>query len=153
MSEDIKRYAAEVAKRLPQVRTDVSALNSVRYPGQVEMGTLDQGNRPVVMHPDGGYSTLYSSSFNDGKNEVLVPTVSLDGHMMNLKQAIANYHATGQHLGKFANPEAADVAAVGMHNTGAKVSDPIAAEYNKRIAAGDKTINTQPMLTEDEFKR
>lgn len=131
--------------QLPPVHTDVSALNSVRYPGQVEQGTLDQGNRPVVMHPDGNYSTLYSASFNENGKEVLVPTVSLDGHMMNLKQAIDNYHQTGQHLGKFATPQAADAAGEGMHVSGAKISDPIAEEYRRRMASGDKSINVQPM--------
>ena len=97
------------------------------------------------MHPDGGYSTLYSTSFNENGKEVLIPTVSLDGHMMNLRQALDNYHQTGQHLGKFASPQAADVAGEGMHNTGAKISDPIAAEYRKRMEAGDKTINVQPI--------
>ncbi|CCM77129.1 hypothetical protein [Rhizobium mesoamericanum] len=55
-------------------------------------------------------------SFNEDGKEILVPTVSPDGKLLDENQAIDLYHRTGQHLGIFDNPEDATIYAQTLHN-------------------------------------
>ena len=84
----------------------------------MEFGNIDLLNRPVLNNPDGSISTVNSISFNDGKNEVLIPTIGVrDGkpYQMSDDEAIENYYRTGQHLGKFNSVSAADRFAERLH--------------------------------------
>lgn len=54
-------------------------------------------------------------SFNEGKNEVLIPTVSDDGRIMSDNEAIKSYQSSGQHLGKFKTVDAANTYAQSLH--------------------------------------
>ena len=83
--------------------------------GYTELGNIDLGHRPVVRNPDGSISTVRSMSANLDGSEVLMPTVSPDGRIWNDQEAIDNYLATGQHLGKFLTPEDATAAAQSIH--------------------------------------
>ena len=77
----------------------------------VEPGNLDLYNRPVLNNfevpyaASPSYSTTSSMSFNDGQNEVIIPTVvgTENGQVVRLspEQAEEHYYRTGQHLGKF----------------------------------------------------
>lgn len=84
--------------------------------GQYGLGNIDLYNRPQVKNPDGSISTVRSLSFNDGLNEVLIPTVSNDGKILSDNDAIDNYYKTGQYLGKFNTVDEANKYAQRLHN-------------------------------------
>lgn len=84
--------------------------------GQVEEGNIDLEHRPILKNSDGSISTVRSMSFGDDQgNEVLVPTVGPKGEDWAPDEAVRNYYKTGQHLGKFKTPEAADRYAQVLH--------------------------------------
>jgi hypothetical protein len=91
--------------------------------GPLEPGNIDLAHRPVHHNPDGSISTVRSMSFQDEKGgpEILVPTIADDGTPLSDDQAIALYHRTGKHLGKFANPDAADAYAQKLHEDQARM--------------------------------
>lgn len=89
----------------------------------IKPGNINLTKRPVVHHSSGSVSTLYSGSFPyseltgnpKDKGEVLVPFVSQDGKMMTEQQATDYARKTGQILGVFRTPEAADRYAEMLH--------------------------------------
>lgn len=94
--------------------------NSSAYPQGKFAGLLTQGNialdrRPVVQNADGSISTVASSSYNIEGKEVLLPTVSEDGRMMDDRETVEAYRRTGKHLGIFDNPENAGKYAEALH--------------------------------------
>jgi hypothetical protein len=88
--------------------------------GLLEPGNIDLAYRPVVKNADSTISTVRSMSFEENGKEVLVPTVSNDGKILSDKDAIAEYHKTGQFLGKFDNPKNATDYAKKLHETQAR---------------------------------
>lgn len=84
--------------------------------GLLSAGNIDLSKRPVVKNPDGSISTVRSMSFNEDGREILVPTVSPDGKLLDEDQAIDLYHRTGQHLGMFDNPDDATAYAQTLHS-------------------------------------
>lgn len=92
------------------------SLLPARTAGQVQAGNIDLNNRPIVRNADGSISTVRSMSFNENGVEVLIPTVAADGsRILSNQEAIAQYRQTGQHLGKFTTPQAADAYAEQLH--------------------------------------
>jgi hypothetical protein len=84
--------------------------------GQYGKGNIDLYKRPQVKNADGSVSTVRSMSFNDGRNEVVIPTVSDDGRIMSDNEAIDNYFKTGKYLGKFNTVDEANKYAERLHN-------------------------------------
>lgn len=89
--------------------------------GMAERGNIDLNARPVVKNANGKISTVRSASFNlDGK-EVLLPTVTDDGRILDertpegKKEILETYAKTGKHLGKFDTPEQATAYAQQLH--------------------------------------
>lgn len=83
--------------------------------GQTEVGNIDAARRPVVKNKDGSVSTVRSRRFGFDGEEVLLPTVSDDGRIMDDAETVATYRATGKHLGKFTSGAAADDYAENLH--------------------------------------
>jgi hypothetical protein len=94
--------------------------------GLLERGNVDLKSRPMVYNPDGTISTVRSMNFGEDGAEVLVPTVRKDpfhpmgGYIMSPDDAISHYRKTGEHLGKFSSPEAAEAYARNLHEEQAK---------------------------------
>lgn len=86
---------------------------SKKVRGLVEAGNIDLANRPLVPF-EGDIATVRSMSFNDGKQEVLIPTV-VGNAVLSDEDAVNHYYETGQHLGKFETPRAATRYAIRLH--------------------------------------
>jgi hypothetical protein len=90
--------------------------------GMIEQGNVDAFNRPVLKNPDGSVSTTSSISIEEDGREILIPTV-VNGKRISQQDAIDRYHRTGEHLGKFTTPDAADAYAQSLHNRQARTLD------------------------------
>lgn len=96
--------------------------------GMVQPGNIDLTKLAPIYNPDGSYSTLNSTSFQDEKpgsptfgKEVLVRGIlnnkkvdTTDPNVMD--QLRQQYYQTGQHLGVFDNGDNADAYATSIHN-------------------------------------
>lgn len=91
-----------------------------KNPAPLEQGNIDLENRPLVKNPDGSVSTVRSASVNLDGVEILLPTISEDGRVMTIKEAVDAYRETGKHLGKFKSAEDASKYAQRLHEEQAK---------------------------------
>ena len=117
-------------------------------------GNINLANRPVVQNPDGSVSTVRSMSFNENGKEVLIPTVSQSGTIMNPQQAIDEYHRTGQNFGVFNSPEAATAMAQKIHEQQASGYAPAQqqAPASATQAVGHGTAAAARKLTPEEYQ-
>lgn len=104
--------------------------------GQYGLGNIDLYARPQVKLPDGKTTTVKSMSFNDGYNEVLIPTVSDDGRIMSDDEAIDNYYKTGKYLGKFNTVDEATKYAQQLHNEQDRYYNGSRANFINRLLGG-----------------
>lgn len=91
-------------------------------PGQLIAGNIDLSRRPSVPNPEGGLSTVFSESSNQGGQEVLYPRV-VNGQILSSDDAWQHYLKTGEHLGKFATVPAAEQMGQMVHRQ--QEQDPI----------------------------
>jgi hypothetical protein len=96
-----------------------------RHYGMVKPGNLNLNKRPVVRNPDGSVSTVKSVSWGVGGREVLMPEV-VGNKVVGPRAALRNYQRTGQNLGTFTSPKAANVYAQGLHQSQAAKYAPVA---------------------------
>lgn len=96
---------------------DQTALSNPQ--GMVTPGNLDPWHRRVLDNGNGSYSTTLSFSIGTDKGETLIPQV-VQGKLLTKREAIAHYMKTGQHLGIFTSPQAADAYAQALHNAQAQ---------------------------------
>lgn len=118
--------AARVAPPLPRQLPSSSDLARGRSPmpsltvggrapiGLEAPGNLDLNARKVLNTSDGGYRTENSISIGTDQGEVLIPTV-INGRQLSEPAAIAHYEQTGENLGTFKTPQAADRYAETLH--------------------------------------
>lgn len=120
--------------------------------GMLEKGNIDLANRPVVKNADGSISTVRSMSFEEDGKEVLIPTVSPDGKILSDKDAIALYHKSGQHLGKFDSAESAGRYAQNLHESqagyykNAAQSFPIVTQHQAGRVSAPDLKGVQPVV-------
>lgn len=95
-----------------------------KAPGELERGNIDIGKRPAVKNKDGTTSTIRSMSFNEGGQQILLPSLTDEGAQLTEQQAIDAYRATGRHLGKFDSPENATAFAKRLSNEQGKKFEP-----------------------------
>jgi hypothetical protein len=86
------------------------------YPnaGLLQSGNIDLAHRPVHRNPDGNISTERSFSVGTDKGELLLPLI-VGGRVVSRAEALAHYRKTGEHLGIFDSPEAANRYATILH--------------------------------------
>jgi hypothetical protein len=102
-------------------KTVAAALAQLAAPGNIPLDS-----RQVVLNEDGSFSTEESLSFQDENGfEVLIPTV-FDGRHHTPEEAIDHYYQTGQQLGVFTNPMAAEVYAQKLHQAQERRYEPVA---------------------------
>lgn len=91
-----------------------SAEPTGKFPGLVEKGNIDLTKRTKVDMGDGTYGTVFSESREEDGKEVLYPRI-VNGKLLSSEEAWKHYKKTGEHLGKFDNPEDADAYAEKLH--------------------------------------
>lgn len=99
------RVASYLKGKFEGQTADASGRTVPQMPGYG--GNIDLDKRPTVPQDDGTFATIKSMSFNEDGKEILIPTISPDGRQLSNEEAIALYHETGKHLGKFDTPEQA----------------------------------------------
>jgi len=122
---------------------------------QIAPGNIDLNNRPVVRNADGTVSTEKSKSFNINGKETLIPTVAADGSgILSDQDAIKQYRATGQHLGIFSGPAAANAAAQVIHNRNQPTATAAPGTANQ-VAPGANTVTltTAPSVITTQAER
>jgi hypothetical protein len=108
-SLELGEYGSSAQSRPPSAGGPTVPANIQLYGRpEVPVGGKDMSNYNSSRQGEpGSYGTVYSESRPQGNMEVLYPRI-YNGQMHPSDVAWQHYLMTGQHMGKFANPEAAD---------------------------------------------
>lgn len=101
-----------------KVMSSPSRFHSTKTPpssNAIQPGNIDISDRPIVTGSGGQKSTVRSMSFERDGKEILIPTVSDDGRLLDTDEAIAEYNRTGKHLGIFKSAADATAYAQRLH--------------------------------------
>src|SRR4051812_24366598 len=113
--------APDMDKMRSQIETNLkNNLIPGNFPGMEQPGNIDLSNRPQVKNEDGSISTVRSVSVNIDGKEILIPTVSDSGKLLNIQESIDQYKATGKNLGIFKDAGSATKYAQALHEDQAK---------------------------------
>lgn len=114
-----RMYAQRATGRANYRTPIVSSADKAERTGTIAEGNINLSMRPTVQVP-GGLATVRSISFSDRPGvEILIPTI-VNGKLVSDDEAIRNYYATGQYLGKYTSPKAANLAANRIHESEAR---------------------------------
>ena len=108
------QYQGGQPRTQPQSVTKNDIDPSLISKGLLEPGNINLRGRPLISMSNGQVGSEYSVSFTQDGKEVLVPTI-FDGKSHTPQEAWQHYLQTGQHMGKYDNPEDADAAAELIH--------------------------------------
>lgn len=112
------------------------ALAQVRS-GLLTSGNIDLAKQPSVPNPDGTRSTVDSRSYGIDGHEVLLPSVTPDGHHLQTDdEIVAEYRKTGRHLGIFDTPAHATAYAQQLHE------DYAAGKYDRTVGSFAAALQT-----------
>lgn len=153
LTQDYAATRASQSSSLPPGSTNFTA--GPKPKGMVQEGNLPIWNRPTVQNIDGSHSSEYSTSFDEDGKEVLVPTVvngkfltpdgkkppeGSDAEKKMFNAAFQHYKDTGENLGKFSSPDAADAYAETLHNRGSgEQENPALEAFTQSVRGGVKT--------------
>jgi hypothetical protein len=132
VSEEAKKAFPYLEKNAPQPTQTPIPQSQIGNSGMLEPGNIDLTNRPVVHNPDGSISTVASRSYDFDGKEVLLPTISDDGRVLNDQEAQDQFLKTGKHLGIFSSPEAATAYAQQLHEDQQKLYVPQETEKQEQ---------------------
>jgi hypothetical protein len=111
LNRTAKPWVVDVPIYPTELQITTAGLPATLYPSSGPLplvaGNITLTDRPLIKNTDGSISTLLSSSFNDGVNEV-VYTPIINGRIYKDADARQYYLTTGKHLGKFASGNTAD---------------------------------------------
>lgn len=121
--------------QVPPAENNAPADNVEPVRGIIETGNIDTHKRPVVHNPDGSISTVRTISIGTDRGEVVIPTVSDDGRIMEDEEAKQTYFKSGKHLGIFDTSDNATAFAQSLHNQQTE-------EYLPKRGVVDKLLGT-----------
>jgi len=132
-------------------------MNSLTTGGRAPIGLSQPGNlnlngRSVYSAPDGSYRTENSISIGTDQGEVLIPTI-VNGRQVSEQAAIDNYTRTGQNLGTFKTPQAADKYAEQLHNRQEQFYSDPGTRVPIDVVASIPTTNTNKAALADAARR
>ncbi len=144
---EVKDGASKTKGFLDKISESLNKLNSKDdgTDSVIEKGNIDLINRPRVKNADGSISTVRSMGINVDGQEVLIPTVSEDGRVMDDDEAVEQFRRTGRHLGKFRSAEASTRYAENLHNDQAELIKKHGTFGNTSGASGFAKL--APMIT------
>jgi hypothetical protein len=112
LRSELLRRALPTPSRIPGKRPIVSALRMLAAElmsgtKPLGLGNVNLYDRPPVVIPGKGIGSIYSMSFDDGDaGEVVIPSI-VNGRLLSPDDAYTHYKQTGEHIGRFRNPEEA----------------------------------------------
>jgi hypothetical protein len=120
----------------------------------LEKGNIDVSKRPPVSVGDGQVATVHSMGIEEDGVYTVIPQV-VGGKLVSADEAVAHYHKSGEHLGKFADQASADSYAQALHKSEEERIGPVAKEgylpIKKAVAATKHADSTSVADTANDI--